>query len=509
MAVVASVALALVVSRVSLASFNPEEPHDRAPPVRAGAEPSRRLVVIILDGLGFEKARDLPELGRLRARGVFRPLHAHAPTFTAPNVVAMLTGRAPRDSRIRLNGLGVPDRPFETVLDVAHEGGWTVRCHARQFRAFQAIVGAPGGCVHGRISFALDVLVEPTPPGTFDLIHVGEVDDAGHHEGPESASFAERAAHADRLVGRVAASLDPDRDTIVVLSDHGHIPGGGHGGEEREAHRAFFLAAFGAIDRGRELPERPMRDVAATLAQIAGLRPVGHDLGAPMLDVFADGRRPDAREALSAVHSSLCGEWPASELEPACAAGSAVGETSEEELRALGARRDQQFEQIEQRATAWRGALSGVVMLGVSGLALRLVRRPSSLALAVALGTSNLGAYAGVLGALGYRVTLSRVAGTEIFLPHAVSAGVAGLVATAIVARLARALGPVDAALGGAALLLLGAVVALAIYVGADGHALAPSRAAALLFLGAPAFVGSTLAWALAALYGADEPAPS
>ncbi len=502
---VASAALAIVVSRVSLASFNPEEHHDRPPPVRGAAEPSHRLVVIVLDGLGFEKARDLAELSRLRARGVFRPLHAHAPTFTAPNVVAMLTGRAPRDSRVRLNGLGVPDRPFETVLDVAVEGGWNVRCHARQFRAFEALVGAPGGCVHGRLAFALDVLVEPTPRGTFDLIHVGEVDDAGHHEGPESTSFAERAAHADRLVGRIAASLEPDRDTIVVLSDHGHIPGGGHGGEEPEAHAAFFLAAFGAIDRGRELPERPMRDVAATLAQIAGLRPAAHDLGAPMLDVFAEGRRPDAREALSVTRSTLCSDRPAKTLDPACEPGSALGEITEDELRALGARRDVQLAQSEQRATAWRGGLAGALMLGVSGLALRLARRPSSLAVAAALVASNLGVYAAVLGALGYRATLSRVAGTEIFLPHAVGAGLAGLVATALGARLARLFGPADAALGVAALLQLGAVIALAVYVGADGHALAPSRAAALLFVGAPAFVGSALAWVLGTPERADE----
>jgi hypothetical protein len=465
---------------------------------------------MILDGLGHDQACDLPELGRLRERGVFRALHAHVPTFTAPNVVAMLTGRAPRDSRVRLNGRGVPDRPFETVLDVALEAGWDVRCHARQFRAFPAVVGWE--CRHGRLAFAMDLLVDPTPPGTFDLVHVGEVDDAGHEQGPESVSYAQRALHADRLVARVAASLDPDHDTLVVLSDHGHIPGGGHGGEEPEARDAFFLAAFGAIDRGRELPPRPMRDVASTLAQIAGMRPLAHDLGAPMLDVFRQERRPDAREALLHGKARLCDEWPQGIVEPTCVdsrgqQSSEVPPTTEAELRALAMQRDARLEAVEASARTQRAALSVVITLGATALALRVARRPSSPALAIALLVSNLGGYAAVLGALGYRVTFSRVAGTEIFLPHAATAVGIGVFATSVAARFASRLKrPVDPALAAAALLALGLLLALALYVGADPRALAPSRAAALLFLVAPAFIGSALAWALAGL--ANEPDP-
>jgi hypothetical protein len=483
----------LVVTRVSLARFNPEEHPERRAPTRLTEPPARRLTVVILDGVGFQKARELPALAELRERGVFRPLRAHAPTFTAPNVVAMLTGRAPRDSRVRLNGVGVPDRPFETVLDVAVEAGWEVRCHARQFFAFQGVVGAPGGCVRGRLAFAFDVLVEPTPVGTFELIHVGEVDDAGHAEGPESVAYAERAAHADRVVARLAASLAPELDTLVVLSDHGHIPGGGHGGNEPEAHAAFFLAAFGPVDRGQELPERPMRDVASTLAELAGMRRAEHDHGAPMLDVFAPDRRPDATLGLARGRAALCAEWRTPDV--AC---QEAGAPTEEELRALGARRDLDFEASEHEAARWRGVVAAALMVGFGSLARIITRRSSATLFAVCLTASNVAAYAAVLGAAGYRVTLSRVAGMDLFLPDAVGAGAAGLFVTGLVALFASRRGrAIDRALAASALLVLGGVLGLVIYVGANDRALAPSRAAALLFLGAPVFVSSAVAWAV------------
>src|SRR5262249_53166398 len=65
---------------------------------------ARRVMVVIADGVSFETARALPALAPLRRAGVFRPLVAEFPTFTAPALVAAVTGVSPRDSGTRLNG---------------------------------------------------------------------------------------------------------------------------------------------------------------------------------------------------------------------------------------------------------------------------------------------------------------------------------------------------------------------------------------------------------------------
>src|SRR5204862_234635 len=116
--------------------------------------------------------------------------------------------------------------------------------------------------------------------------YLGEVDDAAHAGGTAAPAYKDATLAAGALVARFAASLDLDQDTLLVLSDHGHRPEGGHGGVEPEARRAFFLAAGGMVRQGVELGERPILDVAPTIALLAGVRAPTSSLGLPMLDLL-------------------------------------------------------------------------------------------------------------------------------------------------------------------------------------------------------------------------------
>lgn len=472
-------------------------------------EPSGRVVVAMVDGLGEQPARGLPHLAELRAKGVFRPLRSHFPTFTSPNVVAMLSGLGPRESGVRLNGSGIAKRRLDTWLSAAHDAGWTVSVHSRQFSAFEAIVGAPSEVevVSGRLRFATDFFIDPpAAEGALQLVHIGEVDDAGHEHGPESDEYAAAARHADLVVGRLAAQLNPERDVLLVLSDHGHIAGGGHGGDEEAAHAAFFLAAFGPIRAGVELPIRETRDVAPTVAALLGTRTLRHSLGSPMVDILAN-RSAAVEASLGRAFTETvtrgCALRPTASCEQASAfdPNTSLDEASQLLLR-LAAERDQEELLRERRSRLFRGGLVGAAFI-VSGVALgRTFLGLRAVAAGCCLALSIVGSYAGALAVQGYRPTLSRTAGIEYFLPDASRALMVALLlsgaAAAVLAKAARISRQRVVAPGVFA--VFASTSSLFAYVGWDAAALGENHASALLFMGAPVILVAALVLAISAI---------
>ncbi len=263
---------------------------------------ARRLVVVVVDGMKYDVARTLPELAGLRREGVLRELESEPPTYTGPEITAMMPGLSPRDSGVRLNGphQGVPGidaLPLELAaghvpMEIDDEG----------FQPFGGLVRVPKGTklVSGRVHFVADLierrlgLVAPlapidlkTPAREVAFVHIEDVDEEGHLHGAASPEYAEAAHRAGRLVQRIAATLDLNQDALVALSDHGHLDAGGHGGVEPEVQRAFLLAAGGVFRRGVELEPRPMSDVAPTLAVVAGVRAPTSSLARPMIDMMS------------------------------------------------------------------------------------------------------------------------------------------------------------------------------------------------------------------------------
>ena len=84
------------------------------------------------------------------------------------------------------------------------------------------------------------VLAEEAPELSF--VYLGAVDVTGHTAGAGTA-YREAARAADRRLGRLVATVNarPDADawTIVAVTDHGHLDGGGHGGREPEVATAW------------------------------------------------------------------------------------------------------------------------------------------------------------------------------------------------------------------------------------------------------------------------------
>lgn len=452
------------------------------------------VVMIVVDGLGEESALAVPEIAELAERGAFRRIEAEYPSFTSPNVVSMMTGQPPRESGIRLNGGGSGSEGLDDMLRCAADAGFSIRVRTRILPSFAALARPPedADVASGRAAavFApvLDQLEARRP--RLELVHFGEVDDAGHAHGRTSSAYRESAAAAGRFVAASAARLDPTRELLLVLSDHGHVPSGGHGGLEPDARGAFFLAWGASVEPGR-YPARPMRDVASTITLAIGASTPSSNLGAPMFDLFRlsdsarDARLAELREQAAygcrVEATASCAELDESP-------GAAEAQISL--LSRLSSERDHSAELRERSLAQRRGDVGLLVGLALS---LAVSRRhfglwPTHSARLWPVLLALLIGYAAPLAALGYRPTMSKVAGAAAFLPHASAAVLCGALAALVVARALRV------ELRAAPTICVAAVaLPLTAHVGAATDAIGPPLASPVLFLGAPLMVAAAL----------------
>ena len=91
-----------------------------------------------------------------------------------------------------------------------------------------------------------------------DVIFVAfdEVDGAGHSCGSSSTCYRDQIEFTDTFVGQILSAVS-NRPTfssedwqIVVTSDHGHRPGGGHGGQSELERRIPFIVSSQSLNGG-------------------------------------------------------------------------------------------------------------------------------------------------------------------------------------------------------------------------------------------------------------------
>ncbi len=247
----------------------------------AGPRRARRLVLVILDGLGADRARDLPAIDRLRRAGASGVARSHLPSLSRPAQAAIVTGVPPRHSGVRSNDYRWPV-PVDSVLARARAAGLATALVTDDATGFAAMfarhldqtVVAPwargGRRAVARALARGDALV---------VVILSQVDDAGHRSGAASQEYAAAARSADAAVGEIAEALDLSRDAIIVTADHGHTGGGGHGGSEPAVMQVPLVLAGAGVRAGARLARGRLVDIAPTAAALLGLPPPGHALG--------------------------------------------------------------------------------------------------------------------------------------------------------------------------------------------------------------------------------------
>lgn len=249
-----------------------------------GQASTGRVVIVLIDGLRYDtstNAKVMPTLNQLREEGAQAKMHSQAPSFSEPGYSTILTGAWPwinDGPAFNLDYEKIPTWTQDNLFASAHKAGWTTAISGYYW--FEKLVpqsdvdlsfytpGEDKAADEDVMAAALPWLKENK--AQLVLIHIDQVDYAGHHEGgPVSENWTKAATRADNMLAQVAATLDFSKDTLLVISDHGHINVGGHGGQDPICLQEPFVLVGKGVKSG-DYGDVNMVDVAPTLAALMG-----------------------------------------------------------------------------------------------------------------------------------------------------------------------------------------------------------------------------------------------
>jgi hypothetical protein len=253
--------------------------------IQDGSATPHRVVYVLIDGLRVDTALNaqvMPYLDKIRRQGAWAVMHSRPSSYSQTGYASLFTGAWPDISDGGLINLEPPEIftwTQDNLFSAAQRAGLTTAIAGHEM--FKALV--PQGAVTAlfytpgidRIADqeVLDAALPWLKSDGYDfiLIHLDQVDYAGHHEGgPQDPRWNEAARRADDMLGQIAAELDFSKDVLFVSSDHGHIDTGGHGGHDEIVLQEPF-ALIGANVIPGDYGEVAMVDVAPTLAALLGV----------------------------------------------------------------------------------------------------------------------------------------------------------------------------------------------------------------------------------------------
>lgn len=274
----------------------------------AGRTP--KVLLIGIDGVRADVLREVPtpRIDALIADGAYTDsAQTGLPTISGPSWTSMLTGVWKEKHGVVSNDFPFPDQRLEQYPDFLTR----VEREAPQLRTFavadwppliepQSRDGQPAvppvlseridnrlALNGGRLGWAaadersVDAAAEEIRDRNPDalFVYLGNPDEVSHHTGSIGDEYRATIARADRHVGRLVDAIRARptyaaEDWLILIStDHGRRPDGGHGGESLEERTIFILASGDAALRGR-IPGRPqIVDVAATALRHLGVGP--------------------------------------------------------------------------------------------------------------------------------------------------------------------------------------------------------------------------------------------
>jgi Type I phosphodiesterase / nucleotide pyrophosphatase len=250
------------------------------PPAAHAPAPQRRVVVVLIDGLGGDAFEERLREGTLGDVAWRASLDSGVPSRSRPVYHAMLTGVPAWASGIRGNtyARGRADSVAERVRAGGGRVAWMLEGVPWYCELFcgEGDVTVVGPSVTSPETFAR---VWDASPDLL-VVHLTDVDEAGHLHGAASEEYldASRRAMATVAAFRAIARSRPGGDGALWLvgADHGHTAYGGHGGVEPEVRRVAWVALFdraaGADSGAREVePMTPVTALAPTIARVLGV----------------------------------------------------------------------------------------------------------------------------------------------------------------------------------------------------------------------------------------------
>jgi len=274
---------------------------------------SEHVLVIGIDGVRWDTllSEATPHLDSLAIRGFAAPVRVNddGPTISGPAWATIVTGALPSRHGILGNDFhGHHLAEFPDVVSLARDqrpelaswvgaawlplvsedsggpmfagGGWFPE-------GPQAHTGDDWEMADAAVTAACAAFLteHDGSQGSLVLCYLGGVDEVGHHHGVGELyrDFVRRSdARVGALLSAVAAR-DGEDWTVLVVTDHGHVDAGGHGGDSVEERTAWIIAAGPAVPT--VAPEKlEQADIAGHIWKVFGLQgpdgAIGTALGA-------------------------------------------------------------------------------------------------------------------------------------------------------------------------------------------------------------------------------------
>lgn len=280
----------------------PSDPAPLPPATGPGLAAVARTRVVLIDGLSESVARTLPALMSACDRGQRLRMDVGFPSVSLPVEVALWSGLTQQQTGVVTNRPrayspawhGIPAQVPGSIA-IAEDHGFIVR--ALGFAIAEPVAGetalADAEPEAWQARWEARARAAIAGPARLAFVHVLRVDTAGHHHGALSAEYADAARTADTLLATLLAAAPDAR--WFLLSDHGHVAAGGHGGEERAVRQTLACIVGPGPGRTRApaaaatAPEPLVHavDIARAIADSTGTTLDGAARGRPLAAALA------------------------------------------------------------------------------------------------------------------------------------------------------------------------------------------------------------------------------
>jgi hypothetical protein len=275
--------------------------HTPPAPGEAAGEPiSRSVVIVLIDALRYDtstKVEVMPFLNELRNIGASAIMHSRPPSYSEPGYTVILTGAWPDINdgpALNLDYADIPTFTQDNIYSAANREGFLTAISGYNWfeKLVPQVAVTASYYTAGEDQVADREVTDAALPWLAEekyqlvLIHIDQVDYAGHHEGgPQDPRWDAAATRADELLKEIASTMDLNQDTLMIVSDHGQIDPGGHGGQDPVVLvEPFVLVGKGVIPGN--YGDINMVDVAPTIAVILGTSIPATDQGKPRIEML-------------------------------------------------------------------------------------------------------------------------------------------------------------------------------------------------------------------------------
>lgn len=270
-----------------------------APGAPLGQPLTSRVVLVVVDALRDDtslKPEVMPFLDQLRHQGAWATMHSQPPSYSQPAWTTIVTGAWPEindAAPINVDTDKISPWTQDHIFAAAKRAGYKTAVSGYQwwgkylspnlYDAAYLTASEDEAGDHDVVNAAMPWLTG----GGYQLvlIHIDQVDYAGHYEGgPRDPRWNAAAARTDGLIKQIAGALDWNRDTLIVVSDHGQIDRG-HGGQDPIALVEPFVMAGRGVKPG-QYPDVQQVDIAPTMAVLLGANIPASSVGKPLLQML-------------------------------------------------------------------------------------------------------------------------------------------------------------------------------------------------------------------------------